>query len=131
MISNKVIWRDEEVTIFKTGVSESGNTIWRYYRKSKIPQDAPWEIIEDPDHEMLQMIAFMNGETVTKRYYVTPPDVLEDWMGTYVYLPSGHCIHCDPILYGSEDDEERNVDISQKMMDFVLQNKDQLFDKKI
>lgn len=117
MITSKAFWENEEIVLF-----DKGSGIWTFYRKSNIPENNPWKVIEDPENYMLRMIAVRSGTEVTKKYYVTPPDKLEWWMGTYTYLPSGECIHCDPIMYGNDDADayDPENDISDTTMDVAL-----------
>lgn len=125
MITSKVFWKDEECIFF-----DKGNGVWTFYRKSNVPDDISWKVIDEPTDDMLLQIAIKSGLEVTKQYYVTPPDRLESWMGTYTFLPDGMYIHCDPVAYGSEDPYSPDNDTSEATSDFVVKYKDQLFDSK-
>ena len=53
-----------------------------------------------------------------------PPDELEWWMGTYTYFPTGQVIHCDPIGYGCEDEDRK--DISESTTQFMIDNAEKI-----
>lgn len=125
MITSKVFWKDEECIFF-----DKGNGVWTFYRKSNVPDYTPWKILDEPTDDMLRQIAIKSGLNVVKQYYVTPPDRLESWMGTYTFLPSGMHIHCDPVAYGSEDPYDPSNDMSEATSNFIVKHKDKIFDNK-
>ena len=123
MITQKFYWGDEEIIIFDRGLSEDGlRHKFRFYRLKNIPDDCSFEVMENPDDSVLLSIAVNSGVNVTRQYYVTPPDTLEWWMGSYIYFPDGTFMHCDPIAYG----EDRETDISENTAEFMKKHYKQI-----
>ena len=123
MITKKYYFNGKEVIFFDKGTNEDGKKIFTFYTIEHIPDNCPWKIINDPSEDMLMSLAVKTGRKVIKQYYVTPPDNLEWWMGTYTYFPNGLCMHCDPIAYGGDN---RMDDISEATTDFMLKYGDKI-----
>lgn len=113
----------EEIVIFDRGKKDDGTPMFRWYRKTNIPDDFHGVVWDDPDENILATIAYYTGCNVTKEYSVSPPDELEWWMGVYIYTPYLRVIHCDPVAYGTDCDDEDPYDCqndrSQQLADFM------------
>lgn len=124
MVTVKCYLNGEEIAVFDRGKTKDGDLIFRWYFRSHIPPDFHGVEIEDPDDNTLLSIAYGHGE-VRKEYSVDDPSELDWTLGVYIYLPDGRWIHCDPIPYGCDEDEEI-VDISRKTADFMSKYHDYL-----
>ena len=111
----QIVWYQRKGTDMLRWYYKDGTALQEFLNSNV---SSNYDPMDDIESDILISQAYERGMTIMKRYYVTPPDYMAWWHGTYVCTPEGRCIHIDPRMYGEKGCDPYE-DVSDKILPLI------------